>query len=408
MSTLYKALTSNKFLYTWCTFYTMFLVVNISMSLFHKEYLHSSCFADLFINYQGGFVRRGLLGEILQYCYKKNMNPYTIAISLSLISYGIITIYLLYQFHKRQYNIGLLSITFLLGGLGANGFEYYRRDFFIMFMFLAVVLLWKRMKLWKWLIIGNILFALTLLCYEPFIFFGIPFAILLTHLKSNTWWKSGMYWLPSYLTFFMTCLYSGGRHVYEAIWMSTKGFLEAPGIMSFLLDKSTDVMLFHFHINFINGASSTPSILVNTITLCCMIYFCINATAIYSQDIKAMHQRQYILLLLAFSMACLTPMFTVLSIDYARTFTYAAISSYIIFFTLKEKELLTLFPPKAYYISNQLLKTCDKYIKPTKIKVLFIMMFIGLSQCSGMGFIECIKSGQIGTILRIIYHNFLQ
>lgn len=406
MSTLYKAITNNKFLYTWCAFYTMFLVINISMSLFHKEYLHSSCFADLFINYQGGFVRRGLLGEILLYCYHKNINPYTIAISLSLISYGIITIYLLCQFHKRQYNIGLLSITFLLGGLGANGFEYYRRDFLIMFIFLAVVLLWKRMKLGEWLIIGNILFALTLLCYEPFFFFGIPFAVLLTHLKSNNWLKSIMYWFPSYLTFFMTCLYSGGRDVYEAIWMSTKVFLEAPGIMSFLLDKSTDVMLFHFHINFINGASSTPSILVSTITLSCMIYFCINATAIYSQDIKAMHQRPYILLLLAFSMACLSPMFTVLSIDYARTFTYAAISSYIIFFTLKEKELLSLFPSKAYYISNRFLKTCDKYIKPTKIKILFIMMFVGLSQCSGMGFIECIKSGQIGTILRIIYHNF--
>lgn len=58
---------------------------------------------------------------------------------------------------------------------------------------------------------------------------------------------------------FMTCLYSGGQNVYDAIWMSTKGFLEKPGIMSFLLDKNTDVMLFHLHINFLNGVSSTPS-----------------------------------------------------------------------------------------------------------------------------------------------------
>ncbi len=100
-------------------------------------------------------------------------------------------------------------------------------------------------------------------------------------------------------------------------------------------------------------------------------------------------------------------MFTILSIDYARTFTYAAISSYIIFFTLKEEELLSLFPMKAYNISYKILNTCDKYIKPTKGKILFIMMFVGLSQCTGMGFIESVKSGQIGTILRIIYHHFL-
>ena len=177
--------------------------------------------------------------------------------------------------------------------------------------------------------------------------------------------------------------------------------------MSFLLDKSTDVMLFHLHINFLNGASSTPSFLVNIIVMSCMIYFCVNATAIYSQDAKVRHQRPHLLLLLAFSMICLAPMFTVLSIDYARTFTYAAISSYIIFFTLKEEELQSIFPTKAYYISNKILSTCDKYIKPTKGKILFIMLFVGLSQCTGMGFIESVKSGQIGTILRIIYHHFL-
>lgn len=206
---------------------------------------------------------------------------------------------------------------------------------------------------------------------------------------------------------FMTCLYSGGQNVYDAIWMSTKGFLEKPGIMSFLLDKNTDVMLFHLHINFLNGVSSTPSFLVNIIVISCMIYFCVNAIAIYSQDVKVKHQRPYILLLLTFSLICQTPMFTILSIDYARTFTYAAISSYIIFFTLKEEELLSLFPMKAYNISYKILNTCDKYIKPTKGKILFIMMFVGLSQCTGMGFIESVKSGQIGTILRIIYHHFL-
>lgn len=77
MSNLNKLLNSNKILKTWCTIYAMFLVINIGISLFNKEYLHSSCFADLFINYQGGFVRRGLLGEFLLYCYHKNVNPYT-------------------------------------------------------------------------------------------------------------------------------------------------------------------------------------------------------------------------------------------------------------------------------------------------------------------------------------------
>lgn len=53
MSKLYKLLNSNKILNTWCIIYAMFLVINIGISLFNKEYLHSSCFADWFINYGG-------------------------------------------------------------------------------------------------------------------------------------------------------------------------------------------------------------------------------------------------------------------------------------------------------------------------------------------------------------------
>lgn len=39
MSKLYKHLNSNKILNTWCIIYAMFLVINIGISLFNKEYL---------------------------------------------------------------------------------------------------------------------------------------------------------------------------------------------------------------------------------------------------------------------------------------------------------------------------------------------------------------------------------
>lgn len=38
MSKLYKLLNSNKILNTWCIIYAMFLVINIGISLFNKEY----------------------------------------------------------------------------------------------------------------------------------------------------------------------------------------------------------------------------------------------------------------------------------------------------------------------------------------------------------------------------------
>ena len=50
MSNLNKLLNSNKILKIWCTIYAMFLVINIGISLFNKEYLHSSCFADVTVS----------------------------------------------------------------------------------------------------------------------------------------------------------------------------------------------------------------------------------------------------------------------------------------------------------------------------------------------------------------------
>lgn len=396
---------SKKFLHTWTTIYVVFLCINTFSSLYHQDYLTSHCYADMFINYQGGFVRRGLLGEILLQFYNIGINPYIIAVALSFLSYLIIVYYMTTHFLSREYDICLLTITPLLGGFGQYGFETYRRDFMVMALFLLVVYLWKKISFRLWLVLGNILFAITLLCYEPFIFFALPFVIALTQTRIHSWKKSTYYWIPSMCIFALTCIYSGGKPIYDAIVSSTSSFLENPGIMNFLIDNSKDVMLFHAEINLIHGVSSTPSLLTNLWMIFWMIYFCINAIAIYTEDPKVWKERCYILTSLLFIMLFLSPMFIVLSIDYARVFTYAALSTFIMYFSLSEKELCYALPCKIYKMSNYLIALQDKYVKPTPTKMMLIMIFVGLSQCSGMGFMESFKSGQLGTIVRIAYHQ---
>lgn len=396
---------SKKFLQTWTSIYVVFLCINIFSSLYHQNYLTSHCYTDLFINYQGGFVRRGLLGEILLQCYNIGINPFVIAVSLSFLSYFLIAHYMIKHFSAKGYNVCLLTMTPFLGGLGQYGFETYRRDFIVMVSFLLIVHLWKKMNFHQWIVLGNIIFAITLLCYEPFIFFALPFVIALTQIRTHTWKKSIHYWIPSMGIFSLTCIYSGGKSVYDAIVASTSPFLERPGIINFLLDKSEDIMLFHMKINLIHGVSFTPSILTSFWILFCMIYFTVNAIAVYSDNQTAWKERCYILTSLLFVMLFLCPMFTVLSIDIARIFTYAVISTFIIYFSLNEQELYSVFPQKIYRISKILIQLQDKYLRPTPTKMMLIMLFVGLSQCSGMGFIECFKSGQLGTIIRIAYHQ---
>lgn len=405
MKNINNIIGSKRFLHTWTIVYVVFLCINIFTSLYHQDYLTSHCYADMFINYQGGFVRRGLLGEILLQFYNIGINPYIIAISLSFLSYLIIAYYMATHFLSRGYDICLLTITPFLGGFCQYGFEAYRRDFMVMAVFLLIVQLWKRMSFGSWLILGNIIFGITLLCYEPFIFFALPFVIALTKVRIHTWEKSIYYWIPSICIFTLTCIYSGGKPIYDAIVSSTSPFLENPGIMNFLIDNSKDVMLFHAEINLIHGVSSTPSLLTNLWMLFCMIYFAVNAIAVYTEDKRVWKERCYILTSLLFVMLFLSPMFTVLSIDYARIFTYAVLSTFIIYFSLNEEELSYALPSKIYKMSNYLIALQDKYIKPTPTKMMLIMLFVGLSQCSGMGFMECLKSSQLGTMIRIIYHQ---
>lgn len=83
-----------KFLACWSAFYAMFLLSNVI--LFFKKYSLANfhAYADLFINYEGGFVRRGLLGQGLLLCYRMGGNPVTIATILSFVAYIIIAIYI--------------------------------------------------------------------------------------------------------------------------------------------------------------------------------------------------------------------------------------------------------------------------------------------------------------------------
>lgn len=100
MKDIYKFIVSKRFLHGWSIIYAVFLLFHVVSSIYHQEYLKKFCFADLFINYQEGFIRRGLLGEVLLFCYQQGVNPFIIAISISLCSYIIIAWFLISNFIK--------------------------------------------------------------------------------------------------------------------------------------------------------------------------------------------------------------------------------------------------------------------------------------------------------------------
>ena len=373
-------LTGRKFIVVWSVIYVLYLLLN-SVRLIYKGANYD--FVDLFINYSGGFVRRGLLGQLLLWCHQVGLNPILIAKVLVTFAFLTIAIYMLLQFKKRKYSLCLLTVSWLLGGYGLYGLFFMRRDYVIMCSFLLIVWLWKRLGTTTWIALANIIVCVTILCYEPFALLSIPFCILLTRLRLNNWCKSVACWVLPMTTFLACCKYAGGQEVYDAIVASTADFLPSPGIISFLLPDSIGAMKFHIHCNFLTFHQGIPVVLLSAVSLSAMLYYCVNAVPVFTQSKQDFANRRYLLAFLLCAFFVLSPMFTCLSTDYSRTCVYVSLSSFILFFNLDEKERARLLPSVVYLWADKLLVFSDRHLRPTRFKIVFIMLFIGISTWTG-------------------------
>ena len=397
-------LTSNRFLVAWSVFYVTFLFLK-NIWRFREEFLASDYnFADFFINYSGGFVRRGLLGQIFLWCHQIGISPIWTAATLALLAFLAIAIYMIRQFKKRSYNICLLTVGWFLGAFGLYGIGFMRRDYLIMCFFLLVVWLWRRMAVVKWVLLANVLVCLFILCYEPFALFAIPFCILLTRLRVENWYRSFACWILPMITFLVCCKYAGGKEVYDAIVASTSDFLSSPGIMTFLQNGSADTMCFHMRVNFLQIQYGIPNCLLSFISLVIIVFYSVNAVPVFSQNKCDFINRRYILSFLISSFVFLSPMFTFLSTDYSRTCVYVCLSSYMLYFFLDDKERAMLLPSFVYSWADKLLKISDKHLRPTRFKIVFIMLFLGISGWTGGGIKGLISGSEVGNVAYIVWY----
>lgn len=347
-------------------------------------------------------MRRGLLGQVFLWCHQVGINPIWAAASLSLSAFLTIAAYMTVQFKKRGYSLCLLTVGWFLGDFGLLGLAAMRRDYIIMCFFLLVVWLWKKNGIVRWVVLANVLVCLFILCYEPFALFAIPFCVLLTRMRVKDWCKSVICWILPVFTFLLCCKYAGGNDVYDAIVASTADFLPSPGIIGFLKWGRSEPMKFHIAHNFLQIHHGIPVVLISFVSLSAMLYYSVNAVPAFTQDKQDFANRKYTLAFLLCAFVFLSPMFTFLSIDYVRTCVYVCLSSFILYFTLNDKEKQEFLPSCIYLWTDKLLNISDKYFRPTRFKIVFIMLFIGISACGG-GIEEFIEGSEVGNVALSVF-----
>jgi len=402
LKSIKRAFCSEKFLEVWSLFYIVILILRVFLNIFAKSLSSNLEITDFFINYQGGFVRRGLLGQGLLCLFENNIDPITVVLSLSLISFIIIAFYFVINFRKRQYPLFLLLICFLLGNIGTYGLTFMRRDYMILAIFLGILYLYRRLKFSLWVVICNILVSMVILCYEPFFFFAIPLLLLISRVKVRSWTLTTLYFLPSFGVFVFCCLYKGDSNAYLSVIDSTKNIIEAPGLLSFLASDTLDVIRTHFFINFCEVKFGIPSILVSLISILSMIYYCLFAIPSFQKDQDAIRFRSDLMLvLLGICIVCQLPMFMFLSTDYGRICTYCTISSFAILFSVPEKDIENALPTLCLKNAQIIIAYIYNKVNPTKFKITCILLFGGIAAWSGhIG--RMIVTSEVGCSLRTV------
>ncbi|MBR7086677.1 MAG: hypothetical protein IKI47_03935 [Prevotella sp.] len=170
--------------------------------------------SDWLINYEGGFVRRGLLGQLLWEAYQ--MFPFDVrkfVLSLPFAFSPLLLALLLRIFYKEKWSpVVLLSYccfgaTFLSSSI--------RRDYLMLIMVYAIFLMASR---WnsscrKVYFYGTFLLStIAILCYEPIVFIIIPVFFFATKERLLVWLL-----IPVILVIFLS---KGSAETAQAIWQS--------------------------------------------------------------------------------------------------------------------------------------------------------------------------------------------
>lgn len=324
----------------------MLLAVIIFMALhtvlYPFDYLRYEV-SDWLINYQGGFVRRGLIGELL--LQLEHIMPYNVRhaiVGIEIISYVLFFIVTFRIFIKYRWSIlaAMFPVACVTQSIGC-----YRRDFMMLCLCaLTFYLFFKYLKEKRktLLVLSVAVMSLGIVVYEPIFFVLVPVLALQywNACGERKWLKTALVFTPPTACMLLSCVYSGNGAQTDAIWQSWIPYMMADGYnpadgmggaVEFLKLTNTDVFKMHLEISF--GDNIPLSVATLIIVLSLAFFLCTNVPQINKMR-KTVTRNGYadkLGRILIFQLLMQLPLFTVLSTDYGRTLPMSLYTSFFLF-----------------------------------------------------------------------------
>ena len=376
--------------------------------------------SEFLINYQGGFVRRGLIGEILFiFANNFNINVEWIIHILCLISFLFVSIFFVRSFLSKGYSLYILPLCFFLGmGILACNNAWIRKDYLMLCFFIAIFWIFNKNNLSipiKVFII-NILAVFILLSHEVFAFFTLPLLFLFflkQYLNKGILQSivlSSLSLLPVIIVFLLTLFYHGNIETAQAIWDSWRDILnQAPmevgqrnvTAISAIGWTSEYALKFHFRTNFLIRDDGIVPIVLWSIIFPIVYYISTNALFIFkkNENYYTAQHKTYLSSVLIFQLLCMSPVFVFLSCDWIRLFFYWITSSFTIFLLIPLEKII--FPNFFVKIVEKINDCLIKIFSPSKTTLIFFMMLIGIPPLK-FSIMEGIRTSMLYSDLRLL------
>ena len=330
-----------------------------------------SAIVDNLFNFGGGFVRRGLSGEISFFLKDYLGIPLAWSVYLTYVSaYFFLAAVTVYYFVKRGYGLNVLIMAFALGGVLVYGFDQWRRDFMELSLLAIVLMTYGRMPGRWWLVAGNVLIMFGILLHEATFFFTVPILILVYNARCGNILRSVCAWLPSIAMFGVCCVFKGTPETLPLVVERAQAYApqcfphgKVPWLLQFMGRDPVDVFNLHLMYNFkdVNclGPIPFPAFLF---TLFYVLYAPYMTVA----------------MLMGVQFVCLLPMFTVLSCDIARVLCYWIMSSLLVWLIVGGEAQAAMFRGGYRRFGDAVVRKVFARV-PGRLPLTLAVLFVGIT-----------------------------
>lgn len=362
------------------------------------------CLSEFLINYQGGFVRRGLLGEFLyQVCAPLGMDPRYVVVPLCIATAALFCVLAIKHFRKACLCLWILPTNYMLFGA-----SFIRKDYLMM------LLVWGILYMIPKIIAGRrntfvvILLSLVLLNLHEasfFIFYPILalYVLFSTPNKASVLSRTLIIAAPL-VGMALVCVFKGGRECAEAICHSwtyaypdTYATLIHENSIGALAWDTMSTIQTHLRRNFCSGPLfGCSGIILRSASIVLILFLMVQIAFIHRReraDYKSSTAK--FIKLAIFQLLALSPMLVFLSCDYCRICFYWTTSCFISYFCLKDIELRVPCREACQQFSSMI---CRQLSRPVKAVFPFLLL-----ACFSVPFMDNQYSDYISPVIRPVF-----